>query len=210
MPIPVLSRPLAISPISTDFKSALLSCALATVAFAAEPVAGAPWASSAVNVETGVLWQIGRGTPIPYRLFPTQLSWRSAEFFGHAFADGSCLVLRHRLTLIATVVGNGPESRYLGFAGSPSLEWWNKIGTWSWFTGAGGGLGFTDARNIPGGLGQDLTLNWFMRGGIEHVTARQVHLTAGFMYQHLSNGGMTNPNPGIDALGFTLGAGWKF
>ena len=30
------------------------------------------------------------------------------------------------------------------------------------------------------------------------------------MYQHMSNGGMTKPNPGIDALGFVLGYGWVF
>ena len=33
-------------------------------------------------------------------------------------------------------------------------------------------------------------------------------LNAGIMYQHMSNGGMTKPNPGIDALGFTLGYSW--
>lgn len=30
-------------------------------------------------------------------------------------------------------------------------------------------------------------------------------LAAGIMFQHLSHGGRTKPNPGIDALGFTLG-----
>jgi hypothetical protein len=64
------------------------------------------------------------------------------------------------------------------------------------------GLG---ARGVPGGQGQDFTLNWFARGGVEHVTARGTKLSAGLMFHHLSNGGQTEPNPGIDALGFTLG-----
>ena len=163
-----------------------------------------------MNVETGVLWEIGTGTPFAYRLVPTQFSWRSAEFWGHGFADGSRIVVRHRLTLLADLMQNGPESHYVGFSGSPSVEWWDPSGTWSLFTGAGGGFGLTDSRGIKGGLGQDFTLNWFIRGGIEHVMANHRRLSAGIMYQHMSNGGMTKPNPGIDALGFTLGYGWSY
>jgi len=157
-----------------------------------------------------VLWEIGTGTPFPYRLVPAQLSWRSKDFFDYPLADGSHLVLRHRLTLLADLMQNGPETHYAGFSGSPSLEWWDRTGTWSLYTGAGGGFGGTDSRGIKGGLGQDLTLNWFIRGGLEHVTARNMRLNAGIMYQHMSNGGMTKPNPGIDALGFVLGYGWVF
>lgn len=169
-----------------------------------------PWESSALNVETGELWEIGSGTPIAYRLVPTQLSWRSKEFFGYGFSDGSRLVLRHRLTLLADYVQNGPESHYIGVSGSPSLELWDKSGRWSLFTGSGGGFGVIDSRDVKGGMGQDLTLNWFIRGGIEHVTAKNIRLSAGIMYQHMSNGGMTKPNPGIDALGFMLGYGWAY
>jgi lipid A 3-O-deacylase len=181
-----------------------------TAALADEAAPALPWETSAVNVESGMLWEIGSGTPIAYRLVPTQLSWRSKEFLGRVFADGSRLIVRHRLTLIGTWVQNGPESHYLGFSGSPSVEWWNRTGTWSLFTGAGGGFGLIDSRDVKGGQGQDFTLNWFIRGGIEHVTPKGVRLSAGIMYQHMSNGGQTKPNPGIDALGFTLGYGWAF
>jgi lipid A 3-O-deacylase len=195
---------------SPSFKSALLVSLLGLAAAAAEPVPPRPWESSALNVESGVLWEIGSGTPIAYRLVPTQLSWRSKEFLGHTFSDGSRIVIRHRLTLIGTWIQNGPESHYLGVAGSPSVEWWDRTGTWSLFTGSGGGFGLTDSRGIKGGLGQDLTLNWFIRGGLELVTAKNIRWSASIMYQHMSNGGMTKPNPGIDALGFTLGYGWAY
>ena len=191
-------------------KSALLGIMLSVGAIAAEPVPAQPWAVPALNVESGLLWEIGSGTPFAYRLVPTQLAWRSKEFMGHAFADGSRLVARHRLALIGTLMQNGPESHYVGFSGSPSVEWWNPAGNWSLFTGAGGGFGVTDSRGVKGGLGQDFTLNWFIRGGIEHVTAKNIRLSAGIMYQHMSNGGMTTPNPGIDALGFTLGYSWSY
>ena len=194
-------------------KLALLGSVLCVVTFSAElavPAPDRPWASSDLTLETGVLWEIGSLTPIPYRLVPTQLSWRSAELFGWTYDNGARLVVRHRLTLIGTWVQNGPESRYLGISGSPSIELWNAAGTRSLYFGSGGGLGLTDSRNVPGGLGQDFTFNWFIRGGVELVTVKHAHLSAGIMYQHLSNGGQTDPNPGIDALGFTLGYCWAF
>src|SRR4051812_46359039 len=103
-------------------KYAVFGAAAVTGAFAAGAAGRAPWETSALNVESGVLWEIGTGTPFAYRLVPTQLSWRSREVFGHAFSDGSRIVLRHRLTLIGTWMQNGPESHYIGVAGSPSLE----------------------------------------------------------------------------------------
>ena len=169
-----------------------------------------PWETGALNIESGVLWQVGSLTPISYRLVPTQFSWRSKQFLGHVFADGSRLIVRHRLTLIATWIQSGPESHYVGVSGSPSIEWWNAAGTWSLFGGAGGGFGWIDSGDVPGGQGQDFTFNWFIRGGIEYVTSKNGCLSAGIMYQHLSNGGQTEPNPGIDALGFTLGYSWAF
>lgn len=192
------------------FKAALLGSMLGIGAFAVEPVLLRHWEASAVNIESGLLWEVGDGTPIAYRLVPTQLSWRSKAFLGHVFADGSRVVARHRLTLIGTLIQNGPESHYVGVAGSPSLEWWSKSATWSFFTGAGGGFGLIDSRGIAGGQGQDFTLNWFVRGGVEHYSDKNNRWSAGVMFQHMSNGGQTEPNPGIDAVGFTVGYSWAF
>ena len=191
-------------------KIALLGAALGVVTLAAESPPAKPWETGALAIETGVLWEIGTGTPFPYRLIKTQLSWRSKEFLGHEFSDGSRIVVRHRLALFGDLMQNGPESHYVAFSGSPSLEWWDKTGTWSLYTGAGGGFGVVDSRGIKGGQGQDFTLNWLIRGGIEHVIAHDRRISAGVMYQHMSNGGQTKPNPGIDALGFTIGYSWAF
>jgi hypothetical protein len=191
-------------------KLALLGTVLRLVTFAAEPVPGQPWASRDLMVETGEIWEIGTGTPIAYRLVPMQLSWRSKELLQHVFDDGSRIVVRHRLTFIVDWVEHGPESHYVGVSGSPSIEWWNPAGTWSLFTGSGGGLGLIDSRGVKGGEGQDFTFNWFIRGGIEHVISPRSRFTAGIMYQHMSNGGQTKPNPGIDALGPMLGYSWVY
>lgn len=177
--------------------------------YAAE-VPAPPWSAQAITVETGLLWQVGNNTPLPYRLVPTQLSWRSARVFGWTFEDGSNLLVRHRFTLLGTWFQQGPESHYLAVAGSPSIEWWNKRGTWCLFGGAGGGFGWLDSQAVPGAQGQDFTLHWFTRTGIEWVATPRSSLNAGIMFQHLSNGGQTKPNPGIDAVGFTLGYAWSF
>jgi hypothetical protein len=190
-------------------KLAILGLLFGSAARAADPGPESPWNAHALDVETGILWQSGSGTPIPYRLVPMQLSWRSKAFLDRELGDGSRLVVRHRLTLIGTWVQNGPESLYIGFSGSPSIEWWDRTGKWSLFTGAGGGFGIIDSRGVAGGQGQDFTLNWFIRGGVEWVTSRNTRVSAGFMYQHMSNAGMSDPNPGIDALGLTIGYGWS-
>jgi lipid A 3-O-deacylase len=182
---------------------------LAVAAVAAEPAPPRPWETRALSVESGVLWEIGSDTPFPYRLPETQLSWKSAATSARIFGDGSRVVLRHRFTLLGAFVQQGPESRYIALSASPSIEWWNAAGTWSLFAGSGGGFGLIDSQGITGGQGQDFTLNWLIRGGMEHAISSHQWISAGFMYQHMSNGGRTNPNPGINALGFMLGYSWK-
>ena len=183
---------------------------LATVSMGAPAAHAQPWTTKAITAETGLLWQVGKNTPLSYRLVPNQLTWRSARRFGRTLDDGSQLLVRDRFTLLAMAVQQGPESHYIAFTASPSIEWWNKEGTWCWFGGAGGGFGWLDSQAVPGAQGQDFTLNWFARAGIEWVSSRRGSWNAGLMFQHMSNGGQTNPNPGIDALGVTVGYAWSF
>lgn len=171
-----------------------------------EPAKMAPWEQSSIDVESGLIWQVGNNTPLSYRLVPTQLSWRSREAFGWDLPQGLRLRVRHRLTCMATWINQGPESHYVAVAGSPSLELWDRNGTWGLVGGAGGGFGLIDSRGVKGGQGQDFTLHWFARAAVERVVNRSGHrLSLGILFQHMSNGGQTDPNPGIDAFGFTVG-----
>ena len=200
-----------ISPRVHRFACSLLALALLScLALPAEARGDQrPWNEHTISVERGLLWQVGVNTPLSYRLIPTQLSWRSPEALGWQLDSGR-LSIRNRVTLFGTWIQQGPESRYFGFSASPSVEWWNKRGTWSAFGGAGGGAGWLDSQGVTGSQGQDFTLNWFARAGIEHIRSRYIRWSAGVMFQHMSNGGQTNPNPGIDALGLTLGWAWSF
>ncbi len=167
-------------------------------------------ALSFVDVETGVLSKIGGDTPHDYLLVPTMISWRTPEMFGWELQDGSRLLVRNRLTFIAQAFAEGPESVYGGFSASPSVEWWDSTNRWSIYGGAGGGLGWLDHQDVPGAFGQSLTLNWFGKLGVSFLVADELEVRLGAMFQHMSNGGMTDPNPGLDALGGTLGITWRF
>jgi hypothetical protein len=168
-----------------------------------------PWEVSNLSLENGLLWQVGVNTPLSYRLVPTQLSLRSREMFGCPLGSGH-LTVRNRFTLLGTWVQQGPESHYIALNASPSVEWWDRTGTFSTYGGAGGGFGWLDSQGTNGSQGQDFTFNWFARAGVEYIGAHRIRWTAGILFQHMSNGGQTNPNPGIDALGFTLGWTWSF
>ncbi|WP_461784217.1 acyloxyacyl hydrolase [Prosthecobacter sp.] len=46
--------------------------------------------------------------------------------------------------------------------------------------------------------------------GVARVLTDSWSLRASAIFQHLSNGGATHPNSGLDALGFTLGVSRSF
>ena len=163
------------------------------------------------DLETGLLAKVGGDTPHDYLLVPTMLSWRTPDMFGWNTQRGSRWLVRSRLTLIGQAFLEGPESVYGGFSASPSLEWWDAGGRFSFFAGAGGGLGWLDHQgDVPGAMGQSLTLNWFGKAGFGLELQEGLELRLGAMFQHMSNGGMTDPNPGLDALGGTVGVTWRF
>ena len=193
----------------TAFATVLFVSVFATASIASDIAGREPWRASASSVESGILWEVGANTPFPYRMLQTQLSWRSPEVLGRELPDGTRLLVRHRFTLIGTSIQQAPESRYAAFSASPSVEWWNRAATTALATSVGGGFGLIDSRGVKGGQGQDFTLNWFARTGVERVISRKFRLSASVMFQHLSNAGQTNPNPGIDVLGFMISGSWS-
>ena len=169
-----------------------------------------PWNRHAFDLETGLLWQVGDNTDIDYELVQTQFSWRSPFVFKFDMDGGSTVVIRNHASLIAAWIKEGPEDYYFAVSGSPSIEWWNAENTSSLYFSIGGGFGVVNSTNAIGGQGQDFTLNWFMKAGARHQISDNFAIFGGPFFQHMSNGGATTPNPGIDALGFTLGASFSF
>ena len=169
-----------------------------------------PWNQNFIDLEAGYLWKVGGDTPLDYGMVPVMLSWRSKEALGLHFDDGSALIVRNRLTLLGQWIETGPENHYFGIMGAPSIEWWNARGTWSLYGNIGGGVGLIDSQGVAGGQGQDFTLNWYAAAGVAHALTETLQVRAGVIFQHLSNGGATTPNPGINTLGATIGLSWAF
>jgi len=188
--------------------AAALALALGSVAAMAQqlPADHAEW-----SVETGYLTKIKHNSPLDYRVVPTQLVWRSpAAFDLWRHEDGSRLLFRHRLALLAETLPRGAEDYYLGFSGAPSIELWLPNRRTALFYAIGGGAGYINAKGVPGGQGQNFTLNWFTQFGVRHQLSQRTAVAGSAYFVHHSNLGMTDPNPGIDALGLSLGLIWNF
>lgn len=184
---------------------------LATASLAIAENAAHPADAWELTLESGYLWNIGSNTAIDYEIAPTQFTLRSPTVLNwFAGDDGSRVVVRSRVSLLGESIVEGPEDYYIGINGAPSIEYWFADQKTSLFFSIGGGFGWTNSTRDPEGQGQDFTLNWFSQLGARREIAPGLSVLGGAYFIHHSNGGQTDPNPGIDALGFTLGLGWQF
>ena len=79
------------------------------------------------------------------------------------------------------------------------------------YISGGLGLGWIDSHpEIRGGQGQDFTFNILTAAGISYKMNDHWKLNAGILYQHLSNGGQTDPNPSLNLLGPQVGLDYSF
>lgn len=164
-----------------------------------------------LTLESGYLWNVGNSTPIDYQIVPTQFTLRTpVHWTWWEDENGARLIVRGRFSLLLESIVEGPEDYYIGISGAPSIEYWFPSETTSVFLSVGGGIGYINSTNIPGGQGQDFTLNWFAQLGLRQSLGDNLSLLVAGYFLHHSNGGQTNPNPGIDVLGFTAGVGWRF
>ena len=186
-----------------------LACLLFSTALAAagnDPKDTWEW-----TLESGYLWNVGHNTDIDYEIIPTQLTLRSPVVWTWwKDENGAEIGGRNRFSALFETITAGPESCYIGAAAAPSIEDWFPDEKTSIFYSIGGGFGWTDSTGGTDGMGQDFTLNWFTQLGVRRELVENVSLMAGLYFIHHSNLGMTDPNPGIDAFGFTIGVGWRF
>jgi len=163
------------------------------------------------TLETGYLKNVGNNTSIDYEIIPSQLTLRSPTVWTlWEDAGGAKIVVRNRFSALFGTITQGPEDYYLGVAAAPSLEYWFPSERTSAFFSIGGGFGWTNSSGGSDGLGQDFTFNWFSQLGIRQKITDNISLLGGLYFIHHSNLGLTDPNPGIDALGFTVGCAWNF
>ena len=181
-----------------------------------EPVAAGPshdpvdhWE---VGFDTAALWSVGGGaSPLQYVFLPQIITIKTHSIFNLPMCGGD-LVLRNRVSFLAEPIVEGPESYFIGAAAGGSLEWWNAQRSFSVFLSSGGGVGWMDAQGyvVEGGQGQDFNLNWYIHSGLSCRFTENLSASLGLYFQHVSNGGQNDVNPGVNALGPTLGVAWHF
>ncbi len=187
----------------------IAACAVELRASAPPPAGPEAWAA---EFHTSALWSVGgNASPIHYTLLPQLLVVKTPAHWRLPVGQTE-LLIRSRGALEISPVVEGPESCFAGVTFAPSLEWWNESRSFTAFFSAGGGFGWLDAQGdrIEGAQGQDFNLTWFIHGGVSWRMHHNLMLSLGARFQHISNGGRNDINPGIDALGPTLGLSWTW
>ena len=159
-----------------------------------------------LDCTTGVLWKVGdAATPLSYTLLPQIITLKIPPIHEWSLAEGT-LVFRSRFSLLLEPIVRGPEHYYLGLAAAGELEWRSRSQRFAAFFASGGGFGWMDSKGyeISGAQGQDFNLNWLIHSGVRYRTNQEWQWSLGLYFQHISNKGMNQVNPGLNALGPTL------
>lgn len=160
-------------------------------------------------LEVGSLFKVEGNTASGYALLPISLTTRSPQHLIRWDNGSGTVVLRAQLRIFHQTILDAPESRYSGISAGPVIEWWFSDQL-AWYNSVGGGGGILDSQDEYGAMGQDLTMNWYIQSGLRWQFDQRWSLQGGLLYQHMSNMGMTDPNPGLDAFGFTVGIGMNW
>jgi lipid A 3-O-deacylase len=114
-------------------------------------------------------------------------------------------------TFMVEPIVRGPENFYYGISLGFRYNFAKPGARWVPYVSGGVGLGWLDSHaNIYGAQGQDFTFNILTATGFAFKVNDHWKLNAGIQYQHLSNGGQTDPNPSVNLLGPQIGATYSF
>lgn len=115
------------------------------------------------------------------------------------------------LTGMIEPIFRGPENRYFGI----SVGFRHVFVRPGWrlqpYASGGVGAGFIDSTDaFRNGQGQDFTFNILTQAGFDYLVNDHWKFNIGALYQHLSNGGQTDPNPSLNLLGPQIGVTYSF
>jgi opacity protein-like surface antigen len=109
----------------------------------------------------------------------------------------------------------GLENRYFGVSSGLRYNFVRPGSRISPYVSGGVGLGFVDATRLPaeGALGQDFSFNVLAAVGASYRLNDRWEVSAGLLYQHLSNAAMSEPerpNAALNSIGPQLGVTYGF
>ncbi|GAB4242914.1 MAG: hypothetical protein OHK005_07000 [Candidatus Methylacidiphilales bacterium] len=108
---------------------------------------------------------------------------------------------------------NGPENRFVGAAFGPRYHFVQPGSRWIPYIESRVGFCFTDSGTVPGAQGQDFCFTFLVGAGVRYLIDEHWQISGGALYQHISNGGLSEPareNNGLDAIGPNLGLHYAF
>jgi hypothetical protein len=115
------------------------------------------------------------------------------------------------VSAMAEPIFRGIENYYFGFNLGFRYNFVQRGSRFIPYFSGGLGAGWIDSHaNIPGGQGQDFTFNILSAAGISYMVNDHWKLDVGALYQHLSNGGQTDPNPSLNLFGPQVGVTYSF
>jgi lipid A 3-O-deacylase len=115
------------------------------------------------------------------------------------------------VSAIAEPIFRGIENHYFGFNLGMRYNFVRPGSRLVPYISGGVGAGWIDSHpEIPGGQGQDFTFNILSAAGISYTVNDHWKINVGALYQHLSNGGQTDPNPSLNLFGPQMGLTYSF
>ena len=121
------------------------------------------------------------------------------------------IVNQFYVSAIAEPIFRGIENHYFGVNFGFRYNFVQPRSRLIPYVSGGLGLGWIDSHpEIPGGQGQDFTFNILSAAGVSYMVNDHWKVNVGALYQHLSNGGQTNPNPSLNLFGPQVGVTYSF
>ena len=112
---------------------------------------------------------------------------------------------------IAEPIFSGIENHYFGFNLGMRYNFVRPGSRLVPYFSGGVGAGWIDSHpEVPGGQGQDFTFNILSAAGVSYIVNDNWKINVGALYQHLSNGGQTDPNPSLNLFGPQVGVTCSF
>jgi len=115
------------------------------------------------------------------------------------------------VTGIAEPIFRGIENHYFGFNLGMRYNFVRPGSKLVPYFSGGVGAGWIDSHpEVLGGQGQDFTFNILSAVGVSYIVNDHWKINVGALYQHLSNGGQTDPNPSLNLFGPQVGVTCSF
>lgn len=112
---------------------------------------------------------------------------------------------------VAEPIFRGPENFYYGISIGLRYNFLLPGSRFVPYVSGGVGLGWIDSHaNVNGAQGQDFTFNVVSAAGVSYRINDQWKASLGLVFEHLSNGGQTDPNPSLNLLGPQIGLTYSY